>query len=70
MMKKTGDYAINAEGNNETDIQLKSHDQELVFESGNDRDELAEETKNIDDMTIDVTNPRGQDVSDDTVMRT
>ena len=68
MMKKTGDYAINAEGNTETDIQLKNHDQELVFESGNDRDELAEETKNIDDMSIDVTNPGGQ--NDDTVMRT
>ena len=60
MMKKTGDYAINAEGNTETDIQLKNHDQELVFESGNDRDELAEEAKNIDDMTIDVANPGGQ----------
>ena len=69
-MKKTGDYAINAEGNTETDIQLKSHDQELVFESGNDRDELAEETKNIDDMSIDVTNPSGQALNDDTVMRT
>ena len=60
MMKKTGDYAINAEGNTETDIQLKNHDQELVFESGNDRDELAEEAKNIDDMIIDVANPGGQ----------
>ena len=39
-----------------------------MFESGNDRDELAEETKNIDDMSIDVTNPGGQ--NDDTVMRT
>ena len=68
MMKKTGDYAINADGNTETDIQLKNHDQELVFESGNDRDELAEETKNIDDMSIDVANPGGQ--NDDTVMRT
>ena len=68
MMKKTGDYAINADGNTETYIQLKNHDQELVFESGNDRDELAEETKNIDDMSIDVANPGGQ--NDDTVMRT
>ena len=60
LKKKTGEYAINADGSNvEGDIQLKSRDQELIFDSGGDRDETTEETKNIDDMTIDIGNGRG-----------
>ena len=74
LKKRTGEYAINADGANaDDDIQLKSRDQELIFDSGGDRDETTEETKNIDDMTIDIGNGRG-DASvlqnDETVMRT
>ena len=58
LKNKQGEYAISAEGNNEQDIQLKSRDQEIAFDTGNDRDE-TEETRNIDDMTIDVGERRG-----------
>ena len=61
LKKRTGEYAVSAAegGNADGDIQLKSHDQELIFDSGGDRDETTEGTKNIDDMTIDISNGRG-----------
>jgi len=34
-----------------------------VFDAGNDKDDEAEESKNIDDMTIDVGNGRDTDAS-------
>lgn len=63
MLKKAkGEYA-NGEGDlGGGDILLKSRDQELIFEAGNDR-EGEEETKNIEDMTIDINSGRDQDAS-------
>ena len=63
MLKKAkGEYA-NGEGElGGGDILLKSRDQELIFEAGNDR-EGEEETKNIEDMTIDINSGRDQDAS-------
>ena len=64
MLKKAkGDYSINGEGDlGGGDVQLKSHDQELIFDADNDKDG-EEETKNIEDMTIDIGNGRDQDAS-------
>lgn len=42
---------------------LKSTDQELIFGEANDD---KEETKNIDDMTIDIDQPRK--INDDSVL--
>ena len=53
MLKKAkGDYSINGEGDLSGDVQLNSRDQELIFDAGQNHDN--EETKDIEDMTIDV----------------
>ena len=62
MKKNTGEYAVKVEGSMDNDIQLKSHDQELIFEADNDNDE-PEETKDIDDMTIDIGGGKETDAS-------
>ena len=61
MMKKAkGEYGQGDLGGG--DIQLKSHDQELIFDAGNEK-EGEEENKNIEDMTIDIGSGRDQDAS-------
>ena len=63
MKKNTGEYSENANQKDGTeDVQLKSHDQELIFDTGVSNNETHEETKNIDDITIDIGSGRDQDV--------
>lgn len=52
---------------------MKSRDQEINFDAGGNDGDTAEETKNIEDMTIDIGNARTAESvlqQDDTVTRT
>ena len=62
MLKKAnGDYKTTGDDMAGGDIMLKSHDQELIFDAGNDQEEGKEDAKNIDDMNIEVGGGRDTD---------